>query len=234
MIKIKGFSGYPGGKSGSGTYQTIINYIPPFKVFYSLYLGYCGVTRHIKPGVANYLNDIDRNVINNWRASNLPDCYNFSCGDAIDIIKLIASLSDASDVFVYLDPPYRMDARKSQQILYRHEYGDIDHLILLEKIAKINNGCKIMISHYPDIMYDGCLTGWSTHDFYSTTRHGQAQERLYMNYSLGAERHDYRFLGEDFREREKNDRITRNYISKLKRLPAGLRLKIIDELKQII
>lgn len=82
----------------------------------------------------------------------------------------------------------------------------------------------------PNDMYDEYLRGWNTLDFYSQTRSGLALERVYYNYELTDQRHDYRYIGNDFREREKLNRIKRNYLAKLKRLDPLLRNAILNDI----
>src|ERR1700693_1648241 len=93
MLKINGYSSYFGGKSGPGTYQTIINHIPPHDVFYSLFLGNCGVARHIKPAAFNVYNDIDPVICDAWRASVLPDCSIVENKPALQSLKEIQGFS---------------------------------------------------------------------------------------------------------------------------------------------
>jgi len=87
-----------------------------------------------------------------------------------------------------------------------------------------------MFSHYPNELYDEELAGWQTFDFWSTTRKGQALERIYFNYELTDQLHDYSYIGNDFREREALSRIKKNFIRKLKRLDPQLRNSILQDL----
>ena len=46
-----------------------------------------------------------------------------------------------------------------------------------------------------------------------------ATEWIWMNYPPPVELHDYRYLGDTFRDRERIKRKTKNLVSKLKRMP---------------
>lgn len=215
MIKVNGYSGYNGGKSGSGTWQTLINHVPPHKFYVCGCLGNCGLTRHIKPAQNGWLNDIDFSVIENWRLSALPFGYELNSSPVIELLRDIEETwFIGNDTFIYLDPPYRMDSRKSKQKLYNFEMSDSQHIDLLEQAIKMTD-YKIMISHYPNPVYDDYLSDWKTVDFLSKTRNGMAWERIYMNYELTGELHDYRFIGGNFRERERISRIKNNFMKKL-------------------
>lgn len=247
MIKVNGYASYDGGKSGNGTYQTLINHVPPHKEFYSLFLGNCGLTRHIKLPDVVLLNDIDPAICRAWDNSNTKGLHIWNC-TALSILKMLQGgyifdryertpesgfkmeTYDPADRFVYLDPPYKMDTRKSQLPLYKFEMIDNDHMELLTQVTAMSDH-KIMISHYPCELYDKMLHDWVKVDFRSMTRNGMAWERIYMNYKLEpGVLHDYRYLGGDFREREKNNRIKKNFVKKLKRLPTDLRNSIIQDL----
>ena len=62
----------------------------------------------------------------------------------------------------------------------------------------------VMISGYWSALYADALQGWHTVSFQAMTRSGKpATEWLWMNYPEPAALHDYRYLGADFRERER-------------------------------
>ena len=287
MIKVKGYEHYFGGKSGGGTFQILINHIPPHDVFYSLFLGNCGVTRHIRPAQQNILCDLDIDVVAAWDMV-IGDHWNYRISNtsAFDILAALAKSCDATGInqvaahknamrdpiaekcdvinqdrhaekcdtssfdkpelttqknairyhakhFIFLDPPYRLTSRRSQRAVYKFEMTDAQHADLLEIVTKMPKGINIMITHYPDPVYDMWLHDWVKKDFYSMTRNGLQLERMYMNYEMGDELHDYSFLGDDFREREKFNRIKNNFIKKLKRLPAPLRNSILSSIAEI-
>ena len=119
--------------------------------------------------------------------------------------------------FVYCDPPYLLSTRRSGRI-YAHELSDDGHLDLLNVIRRLP--CMVMISGYASPMYSAGLEGWRSISFEAMTRGGTtATEWLWMNYDEPAELHDYRYLGDDKRQRERITRKVRNWTDGLKRLP---------------
>lgn len=238
MIK-QPYTTYFGGKSGDGTYQAIINNIPPHDVFMSLCAGNCAVSALIKPAQLNIISDINHNVIEGWRDANpdAPGNYLFVARDVFEWLNGFIEDPDLIGVdkhkrFLFLDPPYLLLTRRSPRKIYKFEFSESDHRRLLELITDgfLNRCFNVMICAYPNRLYDNALTGWRTFDYQNTTRMGTVRERLYMNYDL-TELHDYSFLGVDFREREKFKRIKTNLIAKLERLPLQLRFKILEEIK---
>lgn len=143
--------------------------------------------------------------------------------------SLIAEKLDTAATFIYLDPPYLRSTRKYKRNIYLHEMDEKQHRDLLSKISAIR-GSRVMVSHYPNSLYDEALKGWNTHGFYSIIRNGMALERLCFNYDITDQLHDYRVLGGDFRERERNNRIIKNMAAKLQRLEPALRNAVIERI----
>jgi site-specific DNA-adenine methylase len=224
---------YFGGKSGSGTYQTIINQIPPHRVYVELFGGMAGIYRHKRSSAYSLIIEKDARLIATYKDSfgldpktDLRDVFRkmeYPSSQGQHCLEMCAfefmedgrcRLADSPDTFIYADPPYPLHTRNSDT-KYRHELSDDDHLNLLQ-ILNSYSDANIAISTYPnDIYYEYFLgrDNWRFIEFESQTRHGKAIEQLWMNYLEPSELHDYRYLGGDYRERE---RITR----KLKRWQA--------------
>jgi hypothetical protein len=177
------------------------------------------------------LNDLDSDLVSSWKNA-IDDHKGFEFHNT-DVVKLlrsdIAKYYDAADTFIYLDPPYRFVTRKGQRPVYKYEFTEQQHIDLLQAALSLKQA-KIMINHYPNDLYDELLKGWHTHDFYVQTRKGQALDRIYMNYAIDDQLHDYSFIGEEFREREQFARIRKNLIKKINRLEPVLRNAILSDL----
>ena len=92
----------------------------------------------------------------------------------------------------------------------------------------------MLISTYQNALYFCHLKDWKRFTFNSTTRNGSREEVLYMNYTNeDGILHDYRFLGDSFRERERIQRKINRWVSRLQRLPAKERNAILTSLKKI-
>jgi hypothetical protein len=77
----------------------------------------------------------------------------------------------------------------------------------------------VMISGYESTLYKESLKGWHTHSFRAVCHHGVATEWLWMNYRNPVELHDYRYLGNTFRERERIKRKSERWVAKLQSMP---------------
>jgi site-specific DNA-adenine methylase len=218
------FMGYPGGKSGAGVYQTIINLIPPHQTYIETHLGGGAVMRHKKPATINIGIDIDPNVINNWYLQKPFKNITLLNTDAIAFLN---SYDLNGTEFVYCDPPYMMETRRSGP-LYDFEYSDKQHKKLLEIIVKLP--CKIMISGYWSELYRDFLSGWFQHTYFATTRSGKkAKEYLWMNYQIhDGLLHDYSFIGKDYRDRERIKKMQTRWINRFKTLPDVERNAILQ------
>lgn len=103
-------------------------------------------------------------------------------GVQIENLPAVELLSryDTEDVFIYADPPYPHETRKPH--LYKHEMDNAEHEVLLK--ALINHPGKIMLSSYPNEMYDDILSGWRRVLKDTNAERGlKRTEVLYMNYS---------------------------------------------------
>ena len=212
MLKVKGLENYPGGKSGSGTFQAIINQIRPHENLIVPFLGNCGIVRNIAQGNIIYGVDMSSYVISCWKAAEHNN---------IEIIKG-CGIKFTKDIFfnnsvIYCDPPYPMSSRSSKRKLYEFEMSDQQHVELLNNLKK--QTCDVLISTYRNEIYREMLKDWRLVTFPSMTRNGLKTEYLYCNFPEPKELHDYSYIGKDFREREKISRKLNRRIRSFKNLP---------------
>lgn len=140
------------------------------------------------------------------------------CGDGI---RFLRDYAWRGDEFVYCDPPYILSTRRSGP-LYTHELSDADHRELVSLLLTIPAG--VMISGYRSALYDDALSSWHRVDYQAMTRGGTlADESLWLNYEPPALLHDSRYLGRDFRERERIKRKRRRWVSNLMAMPPAER-----------
>lgn len=242
---------YFGGKAGSGTYQQIINCIRPHLHFVEGCAGNASVFRMKERAQGTQLNDLDPAVIENLGQGLLdagfqqlrsqgrshyfrhPDDLTEVALHQRDVLDQIGQLqfSEAGpETVLYLDPPYPLGSRKDPRPRYDFEMTDDDHRFLLENAKLLK--CDVLISTYPNDLYADALASWHRHVFEARTRRGKAIEWLFMNYDPAEvkELHDYRYLGNDYRERENNARIERRWTRNYLAMPPLLRKKVLKAL----
>lgn len=216
---------YPGGKGG--IYQKIINQIPPHEVYIETHLGGGAVLRNKKPAAKNIGLDIDPHVISMWKEESLNNIEVKLC----DALTFLQKFKFTGKEFVYCDPPYLRETRRKKQKLYRYEYTDRQHVELLDVLKKLP--CMVMISGYESNLYSESLKKWNTLSFQAKTRQGMATEWLWMNYVPPTQLHDYRYLGENFRERERIQRKKKRWTEKLSKMPLLERRALLAVLHEL-
>lgn len=220
------FEAYPGGKNVNGTYQRIINEIPPHMIYYEPFVGGGTILRKKRPAAYSVINDIDENVMKQWRNYKMEG-LNLNNKNALEFIPKVAPDIDGES-FMYLDPPYPEASRRSDSKLYDYVLSDKDHERLLDIMTTVNFNC--MISTYPNEIYEKKLQTWRKIEFQSTTRGSTATEVLYMNYEEPNELHDYQYLGNDSWDRQRIKRKISRIVNTLSNLPPLERKAILLEL----
>ena len=218
---------YPGGKGNC--YKKIINLIPPHSVYIETHAGSAAVGLNKRPAKHNILIDINPSV-----TLGLIAKVGEGAGWSIitsDAARWLRDYPFSGSEFIYADPPYLFSTRKQQRPLYDFEYDDAQHLELLTLLKQLP--CPVMISGYWSQMYADILSGWHTVSFPAVTRGGSlATEWLWMNYPEPFELHDYQYLGDNFRERERIKRKKARWVNKLTKLPNLERQVIMMALQE--
>ena len=287
----RGTSSYPGGKSGPGIYQRLINQIPRHRILISAFAGQCGVTRNIKPAEHTIVIDADAAVCewwDSWRRSKQGRhleihhsdsiewlCYRFglteysatgssdaagsvarddghgsrtkvrpvmaycdripsnSAAAAGDVnFSVPAVPADYSaDVFIFADPPYVLSER-SHGKQYQHELSDGDHGRLLSVLLAIPRSTAVMLCGYRSQLYAAVDREWRSVDHRVPTRGGLQDERIWMNYPIPTQLHDYSYIGECRRSRERIRRRQRNWVSQLQAMTDPERSAMLEILNR--
>lgn len=242
---------YPGGKAQSGTYQTIINQIPPHREYIEPFLGGGAILKHKRPAQASIVIDSDEDIVRSYLAENGGDrrqgwlfqeggihrlgSVTVIHGDGIRYLDVRERWS--GEEFVYCDPPYLRSTRRQPRRLYRceleaAEFDEAAHIQLLDVLRRLP--AKVMISGYDSSLYRAMLQDWRVIEYSAMTRGGLAREFLWMNYPEPQALHDYRYLGADFREREKLRRRSDRLKEKLRRMPRLERLALTSTIAEFI
>jgi 16S rRNA G966 N2-methylase RsmD len=220
---------YPGGKNGAGVYQQIINLMPPHARYFELFLGAGAVMRHKRPASYQIGVEINPETLALWKGHDIPD-LTLMQGDALDF--LFERSFEKYDL-VYCDPPYLMSTRSAKRAIYRHEFARADeHRLLLQELKMCR--CMVMISGYNNALYEKELAVWRRLDFTTSTRGARrAVESVWCNFPEPLELHDYRWLGSNFRERERIKRRRERWKVRLLRMEPQERHAVLWALEQV-
>ena len=223
---------YFGGKGASGAVQKIINCIRPHDTFIEPFLGNGYVSRSIKKSSRMIGNDVNCEVFGKWKKLN-HDWMELYDLPAIELLQDL-NFEELGKTVIYLDPPYPLDSRKNSQKVYTHEMTDSDHEDLLNFICSGKfDDVDILISTYPNPMYEEKLQDWSRIEFQAKTSRGMATEVLFYNYSDLSLLHDYSFAGDNYRERLRIKRKAQRWVNRLENMPDYEKQAIFDEILKL-
>lgn len=222
---------YPGGKGSPGVSQTIINQMPPHERYIEPFLGGGAIMIAKRPARINIGCDLSRIALENVATQFGPKpkggLFYFRKVNAFDFLQ--EEPFSHSDL-IYADPPYMRSLRRSPDGIYEFELIDDQHRILLDILRELP--ARIIVSGYPSPLYDRMLSSWRRIEFQSMTRGGPATEVLWLNFPEPEALHDYRFLGETFRERERIKRKQERWRKKWKSLPLLERRAILAAIQE--
>jgi len=218
---------YPGSKTNSGIIQFLINRIPYHTGYYELFGGSGALCKEKqKAAIRNVICDIDSKTIKRYENS-YPVWMDAYVLNAIDVLQDKAFNFLRSD-FIYLDPPYPFDSRRSGKKYYRHEMTDADHVQLLETVLQLD--ANVMISTRQNTLYDKYLKKWRKEKFATVDRAGSVDEIIFMNYRQPAILHQYDYLGNDCWDRQGIKRKVQRFEKKIRQLPDYERHLLIMEM----
>lgn len=203
---LDGGSTYPGGKGGS--YQHIINLLPPHSRYIETHLGAGAVLKRKRPARVSIGIDLDERVVARWRACAESD-LTIIHGDAVAVLP---TLKVGLDDIVYSDPPFLPGSRRRPRV-YRHDYGPAEHEQLIALLRSLS--CRVVLSGYRSPLYERLLRSWHRTDFPARTHAGTVTESAWSNFEPGNVLHDYSFVGADFRDRERLRRRIRTLSKRL-------------------
>ena len=201
---------YPGGKNGAGVYQKIINLMPPHTVYIEPFIGGGAIMRQKKKAWKSIGIDQDERALKAFEGDLQIEIIH-GCG-----IEYLENYDFKGGELIYCDPPYPHDTRTHLN-LYKFEMTDDDHLRLLKAIKALP--CNVMISSYLTNMYGCQLAQWNYTSFEAMTRGGLRTESLWYNFDDPIALHDYSFLGDGFRERERIKRKKQRWTNRLRNMP---------------
>lgn len=233
---------YPGGKGGDCVYQTIINQMPAHDTFISLFMGGGFVENYKKLAKKNIFLDADRSVINCWRDTIFGDrisseSIDLVCSDYGRWLRTYFLQNPALNnarTLIFADPPYLEEVRSDKRkVYYKHELKSrAEHGRFLLYLGTPIIKAKVIICGYDSGYYNRILSpkrGWHTHTYMGRTRGGMKEETLWMNFDPSVyPLHDYRYIGDNARERHRIKKKIKREIAKLHRLPNREREAILN------
>lgn len=200
--------------------QAIINIMPPHETYIEPFLGSGQILKR-KPKAQKTIGfDIDKSCV---------DAFDYTCSNmeifCADAFQFIPSYSWTGDELVYFDPPYPHATRSTRR--YQYDLVDSSHIRLLQLVNNID--ARIIISSYPNFIYDEALAGWHTFTYQTMTRGGVKTEQVWYNYDL-TKIHYHTFAGCNRTDRQRIKRKAERWRSNYLKLPQAERQAILSSL----
>jgi DNA adenine methylase len=212
-----------GSKANAGVFHTIINQMPPHRCYIEPFLGWATIMKAKLPADRNI--GIDRNGDTIAQARlDLPSAE-LSVGDGI---RFLERFQWHGGELVYADPPYLLETRTSNS---RYTFELSDHARLLDVLCRLP--CPVILSGYYSTLYAERLSDWRVITYTGQTRGGPRTEYLWCNFPEPLELHDYRYLGNGFRERERIKKMQRRWVKKLSGLPSLERHALFSAMREV-
>ncbi|WP_241908461.1 DNA adenine methylase [Vibrio lentus] len=221
---------YLGAKSGSGVYQTIINLMPPHDTYIEAFLGTGAIMRKKAPAAKNIGIDINASCVDKFNSTAAIDESGFTAADVFqaDAFDFLSSFdfSQSGKTVIYCDPPYVHSTRTSSA-RYENELTDDDHKRLLTMLSSLP--CFVLISGYPNEIYDDYLDDWWSVEFQAMTRGGVRTEKVWCNFTPG-DIHYHTFAGKDSTDRQRIQRKAERWARNFKSLPSAEKQAVFSAL----
>lgn len=196
---------YPGGKAKC--FHHVVNLIPPHKVYIEPFLGFGSVMRAKKRSDLEIGIDLDSKAIS-FCTKHSPKAHLHQSNG----VSFIQNFEFTGEEVIYCDPPYLAETRKRHRV-YKYDFTTEDHAQLLDTLTKVD--ANVLISGYASNLYHTHLKTWNTYTFTAKAHDGLREEVIWFNFPPPSKLHDYRYLGNTFRERQ-------NIQRKLARLQAKI------------
>lgn len=220
---------YLGSKAASGACQQIIALMPPHDTYIESYLGTGAVMARKPPSLHTIGIELDNVMIAHAR-TQFPDTQ-LEHGDALVFLRQF-DYAAAGRTLIYADPPY-LESTRTSSSRYRHDYEYQDHVAMLDVLIKASRaGASVMLSGYPNALYDEKLAGWYTHTFQSMTRGGVRTEKLWLSYQPDAV-YWSTFAGKDYIERQRIKRKAERWAARFSVLPPAERIAVLAAMLDI-
>lgn len=201
--------------------EQLISRMPEHEVYVEAFLGAGAVLGRKRPARFSIAIDRDPGRLERWRR---PGGIDVVCADAIE---WLGAWVPPRLALVYCDPPYLLSTRQSHRDYYQYDLADGDHERLLRVLCGLR--CMVMVSGYRSALYSERLAGWRLETFSTSDRAGRRREEcVWMNYPATDRLHDGRWVGADFRERERISRRRRNAVRRLAALPEWEWRELLD------
>lgn len=214
-------SGVVGSKGAMGAAKRIVSELPPHELYIEAFAGSGAVGRLKKPaGLDLY---IEREPARAAALRTMLPRGQVVCGDCT---RVLVPEAIPEGTVLYADPPYLLSTLPRPRRYYKFgPVKDFEHELLLAWLKRFR--CRVLVSGYWSELYAHRLEGWRLVTFTAPSHGGQRLECLWCNFPEPLERHDTRWVGAGFRERERIQRKVKRWVRRLRELPLHERAAVL-------
>ena len=216
---------YMGAKSATGAYQAIIAQMPPHDTYIETHFGTGAVMRNKPRSRRSIAIELDKKTLRDFPPPEYAEVHQGDCHAFLRSFDFY----EAGKTLVYADPPYVPSTRTSKK-KYRKDYKEGDHLDLIDVLRTID--ADVILSGYPNELYDRLLGDWRTIEFQVMTRGGSRTECLWLNFDPGKVQWAT-FAGANFTDRQRIKRKADRWRANYEALPPGERLAILGAILEL-
>ena len=214
---------YLGSKATTGLCQPLIALMPPHSVYIETHLGGGALMRRKPAALRNIGIDLDGRALSAVECDYLVELVQGCCH------RFLADFPFDGTELVYSDPPYLRSTRKSGR-RYRYDYEEGDHEALLTLLRSLP--CAVMVSGYPNALYDERLRGWRCVSLQVMNQAGVVTEPVWFNFAPDRG-HCARYAGRNFTHRQQVKRKAENWGRRYRGLPPAQRLAVLAALMAV-
>lgn len=221
---------YLGSKAASGAYQAIIASMPAHDVYIESHLGSGAVMMRKQLCGTQIGIEINPDVAVQASLTMCDRCEVVTC-DSHEFLRNFNY--EGRRVLIYSDPPYLWSTRTSNK-KYEFEYSESDHRDLLQVLLEcVSQGAMVILSGYPNCLYDQALPGWYSREFRVMTRGGPRTEKLWLSFDPDyAVPHWHDYAGSTFTERQRIQRKAERWGEKYASMPAAEKSAVLAAMLQ--
>jgi 16S rRNA G966 N2-methylase RsmD len=231
---------FPGAKGGQGTWQKIINLMPPHEVYIEPFLGSGTIMARKRPAHKNIGLELNPITLELARAAVAEGAADSGVPSAEFDLRLEDGLAylekykPTGQELIYCDPPYPHSTRTKKRLYGEHEWDDATHVrFLAAATAAAARGVRLIISSYYSDLYLRELNHFYSITFPAMTRGGVTREEyLWFNFPRPTELHDSRWVGDGWRERDWLKRMKKRWVAKLQKMDPRKRQALLEAIAE--
>jgi DNA adenine methylase len=205
------------------TQRLIINEMPPHNLFLEVFMGRKPIMRLKRRAQINIGVDCDPDVVAAAVDRYRDPGFTILRDDPIAFLRKYEWLHSQGGELVYCSPPRLGNTEQGPR-----ESTEGFHEFLLETLKQLP--CMVMITGIWSDLYERELSSWRTISYTDT---GGMEEFVWMNFERPFELHDYRYFGDNHKERGQIKRKATRWRKRLEDMPLLERYALLHALREL-